>query len=69
MFFNESILNNMGIRFVELHIFNYVIVAFDKAIKINLKNPYSWIGEGVALLKLNKVNEAFEAFNRESYQD
>ena len=35
---NENILNNMGIRFAELHILDYTLVAFEKAIKLNPKN-------------------------------
>jgi len=61
---NENILNNMGIRFAELHILDYALVAFDKAIKINPKNAYPWSGKGIALLELNKAKEALKAFDK-----
>ncbi|MBU4350314.1 tetratricopeptide repeat protein, partial [bacterium] len=61
---NEDILNNMGIRFGELHILNYALFAFDKAIKLNPKNAYPWIGKGIALLELNKTKEAIKAFDK-----
>jgi len=45
---NEDILNNMGIRFAKLHILNYALFAFNKAIKLNPKNAYPWTGKGIA---------------------
>ncbi|MBA7552232.1 hypothetical protein ES705_44790 [subsurface metagenome] len=61
---NENILYYMGIRFGKLFIRNYALVAFDKAIKINPKNPYSWIGKGIILLQLNKIKEALKTFDK-----
>jgi len=60
---NEDILINMGIRFAELNILHYTLVTFDKAIKLNMRNAYSWIGKGIALLQLNKTEEAVKAFD------
>lgn len=61
---NEDILINMGIRFAELNILNYTLIAFDKAIKLNTRNAYSWIGKGIALLELHKTEEAVKSFDK-----
>ncbi len=61
---NENILNNMGIRFAELHILDYALVAFEKAIKLNPKDVRSWNGKGLALLELGKIEDAIKVFEK-----
>jgi len=61
---NENILNYMGIRFGELHILNYALVAFEKAIKLNPKDVRSWNGKGLALLELGKIENAIKVFEK-----
>jgi tetratricopeptide (TPR) repeat protein len=61
---NENILNNMGIRFAELHILDYALVAFEKAIKLNPKDVRSWNAKGLALLELGKTEDAIKVFEK-----